>query len=154
MKALLIALLAWIDQSSVYDTRDMPLPDVIEVDAAQLTQRAYRDTPQHMPDDGVDERLFAWYTWQQGEHGTIYIRPAAQTHGPEYVEAPLDNPVFQERLLHELIHHVQYLDSAYDRFHCVKQAEAYKLGGAFLHQKNVVDPLPNRQQIAYFMGFC
>lgn len=156
MKALLIALMAWLDQHSIYDTDHMPLPAVVEVSAEALTRRAYRDTPQHIPASGVDERLFAWYTWAQGQHGTIFIRPAAQTRAPEFVEYALDNPIFQERLLHELIHHVQYWDGAYQRFHCdnMAEAEAYKLGGLFLRQKNVDDPLPNRHQIAYFLGLC
>ncbi len=156
MKSLLIVLLAWIDQYSVYDTSGMPVPAVVELSAAALTQRVYRYTPEHIPVTGVDHRLFAFYSWEHGEYGTIFIRPASDTEGSDTYDEPLRNPVFQERLLHELVHHVQYLDGAYERFHCdgMAEAEAYKLGGAFLYQKNVIDPLPNRQQIAYFHGLC
>ncbi len=156
MKSLLIVLLAWIDQYSVYDTSGMPLPAVVELSAAELTQQVYRDTPEYIPASGVDKKLFAFYSWEHGQHGTIFIRPASDTEGHNSYDAPLHNPVFQERLLHELVHHVQYLDGAYERFHCegMAEAEAYKLGGAFLYQKDAMDPLPNRQQIAYFLGLC
>lgn len=156
MKNLLIVLLAWIDQYSIYDTTDTALPAVVEVSGYTLTQRAYRDIPQHIPASGIDEKLFAFYMWNEGDNGTIFIRPAADTPKPEHIANPLQNPVFQERLLHELIHHVQYTDGAYERFHCdnMAEAEAYKLGGLFLRQKETADPLPNRQQISYFLGLC
>ena len=156
MEPLILLLLAWIDKHSTYDTTDMPIPAVVEMSARDLTKEVYKDTPERMPDNGIDENIFAFYSWEHSESGTIFIRPAADTKGPLFGDTPLDNPVFQERLLHELIHHVQYFDGAYDRFpcHAIAEAEAYKLGGLFIQQENVADPLPNRSALVHFYGLC
>ncbi len=153
---MILLLLAWIDQHSTYNTSNMPVPVVVEVSAEALTKEAYKDSPEHIPANGVDENIYAFYSWDKNDSGTIFIRPAAETEGPQFGDTPLDNPVFQERLLHELIHHVQYKDGAYDRFPCQNfaEAEAYKLGGLFLQQENVPDPLPNRSMLVHFFGLC
>lgn len=132
------------------------MPSVLEMSAEALTKEAYKDSPEHLPADGVDENLFAFYSWEHSENGTIFIRPAEDTEGPRFGDTPIDNPVFQERLLHELIHHVQYFDGAYDRFPCrnIAEAEAYKLGGLFIQQENIADPLPNRSMLIHFFGLC
>jgi hypothetical protein len=156
LESLITILLAWIGEHSTYDTTQMPVPAVIELSPEALTREAYADAPEHIPANGIDENLFAFYSWDKNDSGTIFIRPAEDTKGPRFGDSPLDNPVFKERLLHELVHHVQYLDGAYERFPCKNsaEAEAYKLGAVFLQQENVPDPLPNRSMLIHYFGLC
>ena len=67
-----------------------------------------------------------------------------------------ENLVFQERLLHELIHHVQKVSGAEQRFTCRKfgEKEAYLLGGEFLKSHYFTDLLPNRYILAHMYSRC
>ena len=81
MDALVLALLTWINDKTAYDTTSMPLPAIVEVSAEEITQEAYKDTPDLMPASGVDARVFALYTWEPSDTGTVYILRAAETEG-------------------------------------------------------------------------
>jgi hypothetical protein len=102
----------------------------------------------------VDPRIMALYAFEDGPHGAIYVIDPALTEGAD--DDPLGNPIFQERLLHELVHHVQRHTGAYDRFACPAEGEvdAYRLGGLFLKQRRVEDPLPNRNFWARVYSRC
>jgi hypothetical protein len=156
MDALVLALLTWINDKTAYDTTSMPLPAIVEVSAEEITQEAYKDTPDLMPASGVDARVFALYTWEPSDTGTVYILRAAETEGLQLGEDPLENPVFQERLLHELIHHVQYHSNAYTTFPCKNygELEAYIAGGRYLQERHATDPLPNRYVLAHMYSRC
>lgn len=156
METLALALMLWIGNNSPYNTRDMPAPAIIEMTPQALTKEAYSDNPERAPADGVDERIYALYSFEDGPHGTIYILQAKLTEDVEDYPTPSENPLFQERLLHELVHHTQRLAGAYDRMPCKKFAEkeAYLLGGKFLQQKRVADPMPNRNFWAHMYSRC
>ena len=156
MEALIDALLEWLTRHSDYHASDLPRPAVIEVDAAALTREAYRATPDLAPASGVDRKLYALYSWERDRNGTVFILERRLTVGHRPGENPLDNPIFQERLLHELVHHAQYHDGAYRRFPCRAhgEREAYLLGGEFLRQRDVADPLPNRRALAVLYSRC
>ncbi len=148
MKEVVMALMLWINQNSHYDTMDISIPQVVEMSPEELTDEAYSDAPQMKPENGVDERVWARYNFEDGPYGTIYILGAEYTDGGAAPDEPAYmDPVFQERLLHELIHHVQHKPGAYDSFRCRNfgELDAYKLGGMFLKQRHARDPLPNRQ---------
>jgi len=156
MEMLIEILLAWIGKNSDYDTSALSRPVVVEMSAEQITREMYSDVPDLVPTSGIDQRVLALYSWDEGTTGTIYIVRAEDTEGAQAGEDPLDNPVFQERLLHELIHHVQFRSGAYDRFPCTSfgEKQAYLLGGLFLKQRHVTDPLPNRNLLAHIYSRC
>lgn len=156
MEMLIEILLVWIGKNSDYDTSDLPAPVVVEMTAEQLTREMYSDVPDLVPTSGIDQRVFALYSWDEGATGTIYIRRAEDTEGVQAGEEPLENPVFQERLLHELIHHVQFQTGAYNAFPCraFGEKQAYLLGGLFLSKRHARDPLPNRRLLAHIYSRC
>ena len=156
MEALIEFLLAWIGKNSEYDTAALPLPVVIELTAEQITREAYSDQPDLIPVSGIDHRILALYSWEDNETGTVFILRAADTEGIQSGEEPLENPVFQERLLHELVHHVQYWTGAYDTFQCKSYGEkqAYELGSLFLKQRHEQDPLPERNFLLRIYSRC
>ena len=156
MDALLDALLEWLGRHGDYDVTALPRPAVVELDAAALTREAYRAVPELVPASGIDRRLFALYSWEHGADGTIFVLDRHLTEGRQDGEDPLENPVFRERLLHELVHHAQYHTGAYARFRCPARGEldAYRLGGEYLRQRHVTDPLPNRRVLAYMYSRC
>lgn len=156
MDSLVALLLNWIAANTHYEFGDIPHPAVIELTAQELTRELYRDVPDSIPDSGVDDRIQALYSWEDGQHGTIYILERDNTKVSLSQETGLDNPLFQERLLHELVHHVQYVTGEYDSFTCMKEGElaAYQYAGKFLRQQSVADPLPNRRILAHLYSRC
>lgn len=156
IKALAAALMVWIGDNSSYDTRGLPLPDIVEMTPEELTAEAYRDNPEILPPDGVDERLFALYDFESGSAGTIYLLGPESDARLGTEQIPRDDPVYQERILHELVHHVQRLTGAYETFPCRNfgEKEAYFLGGSFLRQNHAEDPVPNRNFWAQIYSRC
>ncbi|WP_425102352.1 hypothetical protein [Tropicibacter sp. S64] len=143
MNALATALMAWIAAHSSYDTATMPLPDIALLTPEALTAEFYRDAPQDIPASRVDARVIALYSHEDGPHGTIFLlTPEPAWPGDD----PLQDPIFQEQLLHELVHHAQRLSGVMDSWQCRNQGEreAYRLGGLFLARNHATDPLPNR----------
>lgn len=155
MEALLAILLTWLEVHTDLNT-DIPYPEVIELSPNALTKEYYTDYPAAIPVSGVDNRVQALYAWGDGPSGTIYILASHFTELSPNYDAGLKNPLFQERLLHELVHHVQYHNGKYEQFKCQNQGEllAYSLGGTFLRQHNIIDPLPNRRVLAHMYSRC
>ena len=156
MDALVLTLLLWINEKTQYDTSQMPIPAVVELTAEEITKEAYKEVPDLIPASGVDSRVFSFYTWDPPETGTIFILNASETEGLQAGEHLLENPVFQERLLHELIHHAQYHSKSYEKFPCKNfgELEAYVQGGRYLKERYVTDPLPNRHVLAHMYSRC
>lgn len=142
-----MVLLSWIGANSSYDTAKVFPPDIIEMSPIEITAEAYTDNPELIPEGRVDDRVIALYNFEEGKHGTIYVLGADWTDdGTSPNQAPSTDPIFRERVLHELVHHVQRVTGAYRSFPCRNygEREAYELGGKFLKQNYAKDPLPNR----------
>ncbi|MEZ5477298.1 MAG: hypothetical protein R3E95_07385 [Thiolinea sp.] len=156
MDSVALLLMLWISQHSDYNTNNIPSPNIVEMTPREITTEAYTDHPDKIPADGIDERIHALYSFEDGPDGTIFIIAARLTdHARDYGD-PRNNPIFQERLLHELIHHVQRFSGVYNVIPCrnFAEKEAYMLGGKFLHEKGVEDPLPNRNFWAHIYSRC
>ena len=156
MEALVSALLAWLDTNADYPLEGVPPPIVRELDAEALTAESRGE-----PHDGVapgeaDPRVLALYSRRDGPHGTIYILEAASTPGLQPGEPPLENPVFRERLLHELVHHVQFHTGAYAAFACRELAEvdALRLGALYLRRHRVFEWPGRRQRALHEASRC
>lgn len=147
MIELATALLVWIGANSSYDTANIYPPDIIEMTPLEITAESYTDSLEMIPMGRIDDRFIALYNFEKGENGTIYVLGAKWTDdGTAPEQEPWTDPIFQERVLHELVHHVQRVSGAYKTFPCRSygEREAYELGGKFLKQNYATDPLPNR----------
>lgn len=106
MPELVALLFQWITLNSAYSTGNLPPPAVVAMTPAEITAEYYDVSgivaASRQP---VDPRIIALYAFEDGPHGTIYVIDPALTECAE--DDPLGNPVFQERLLHEVVHHVQ-----------------------------------------------
>ena len=157
MDSLAISLMAWIAANSSYDTANMEIPKIVQMTAQEITREAYSDHPKLVPENGVDERVFALYSFEDGANGTIYILKAELADDGAAPDEPAwKSPIFQERLLHELVHHAQYQSGAYETFPCKSfgEREAYELGGKFLAERYTSDPLPNRMFLSRIYSRC
>lgn len=156
MNELISALMIWIGANSSYPIAGLPLPEVVVTTAETLTREAYADVPGLLPADGVDERLLALYAFEDGAHGTVYVLDCRARESSGTDEEPCRDPLFRERLLHELVHHVQYHNGVYARLPCRAAAEkdAYLLGGKYLAAHHVTDPMPNRNFWAHIYSRC
>ena len=156
MDPLLDALLAWIGTNTDYDVARVPRPALVELSPEALTRELYADAPQLIPDDGVDDRLIALYSHEDGPHGTLYVLAPEDVTGAEAFADPTDNPVFREIVLHELIHHVQWQTGAADTWPCPSRGEeeAYLLGGRYLFETDTPDPIPDRAFWARAYSTC
>lgn len=157
METLVASLMLWIGANSAYVTTGVPAPEIRLVTPAQLTQEYYAGSglPASARPD-VDPRVMALYDWEAEPHGRIHIIDPALTEGMRAGEDPIENPVFQERLLHELVHHVQRQSGAYAHYQCPAEGEreAYRLGGLFLKRHHAEDPMPNRAFWARIYSRC
>ena len=143
----MIALLAWLDANADYPPLDgIPPPIVRELGAEALTAELRGVPHDSVSPDEADPRVHALYSPEDGPHGTIFILEAISTPGLQPGEPPLENPVFRERLLHELVHHVQFHTGAYAAFECRRLAEvdALRLGALYLRRQHADDPFPER----------
>jgi hypothetical protein len=156
MEAVIDLLLDWIADNSTYKTTDMVHPAILELSAEELTREYYTGVPHLMPDDGVDERVNALYAPGDGTHGTIYILAPDLAEGAQDFENLRDNPLWQEILLHELVHHAQHQSGIAEGWACpsLGETEAYRLGGRYLRQRHVTDPMPNRSFWGAIYGRC
>ncbi|SHH79405.1 hypothetical protein [Marivita hallyeonensis] len=156
MEILIDALLDWIADHSDYVTEDLPHPVVLQLTPEELTTEYYTGVAHLMPEDGVDERLNALYAATDGAYGTIYLRAAAGFDESEHFEDPTENPLWREVLLHELVHHVQWQSGEAQTWHCPAQGErvAYHLGGIYLAESHVWDPMGNRAFWAHMYSRC
>ncbi|MGR3370938.1 MAG: hypothetical protein ACU0CC_09330 [Sagittula sp.] len=145
MDALIDLLLDWIGENSAYQTSDLDPPAVVELGPKELTREYYYGRAHLIPEDGVDDRLNAIYIANEGPEGTIFILSPDQIDGAENFADPRDNPLWREVLLHELVHHAQH-DHGAETWTCISlsESEAYQMGGAFLREMNVPDPMKDR----------
>lgn len=156
MDPLLDALLAWIGDNTAYDVSDIPRPALVEMTPEELTQELYADAPQLLPEDGVDDRVLALYSHEDGENGTLYVLAPRFVADAGSFADPAENPIFREIVLHELIHHVQWASGTADTWPCPSRGEqeAYTLGGLFLFEADATDPIPNRAFWARAYSAC
>lgn len=156
MDMLIDALLEWIAANSAYETRTMVHPVVLELSPQDLTREFYSGAPQLIPTGGIDDRVLGLYAPDDGSHGTIYLLAPANVADAEFFDVPEDNPIFREMLLHELIHHAQWQSGTAATWPCDKigESEAYLLGGRWLKQRGVTDPIPNRNFWAHVYTAC
>jgi hypothetical protein len=154
MTELMTALMLWISANTAYDTSGMPLPELVEMTPRELTVEYYTGVPHLIPAKGVDERVQALYAPGDGPDGRVYVLAAAYVEGAD--DDPYGNPLFQEMVLHELVHHVQYESGAAEAYLCPAQGEieAYAAGGKFLRQRYADDPMPNRTFWAHIYARC
>lgn len=149
-------LLGWIAMHSDHDVRDINLPRIVSMTPRAITREFYGAAPHLMPEDGADERVLALYDATARPHGAIYVLAPRFARGVEHYDLPTDNPVWREMVLHELVHHVQWNDGTKEGWACPREGEleAYLLGGLYLRQRGVPDPMPNRRFWAHVYGRC
>ena len=157
MDEIAAALLTWIALNSTYDVAQAPVPRIVLQTPEQMVQRFRTLAGQSRPAPAIESRVHGHFERAPGRTGTIYIvEPKSTPRADEYPADPASNPWFRERLLHELVHFAQHHTGAYQRFECPIQAEydAYVLGGRYLAQLRVRDPMPDRQLIAVYFRTC
>lgn len=156
MEQLATALLVWIAAHSDLETRALPLPEIVLMSPQTLTREYYTGAPHLIPKDGVDDRLNALYAAEDGPNGTIYTLAPAHIDGAADFDDPADNPLFREIILHELVHHAQWQTGQPESWACQSQGEkdAYHLGGHYLKELRVTDPIPNRNFWAHMYSLC
>jgi hypothetical protein len=150
MEALVLSLLLWLSANSDYQVAHLSPPQVRLLSPQAMTALYYEQAgavsgaPAGAPK--VDTRIQGYFSWAANAPGTIYLVHPEDTPGAASYTDPTDNPLFRERLLHELVHFAQRAGGAYARFDCPAQGEfdAYRLGGIYLHQLGVPDPMPGR----------
>ena len=158
MEQIASALLIWIAMNSAYPAAGLRPPPIVLLEPAAMAALArgesFDGASQSPPT--ADANIWGHYRWDAGPSGTIYIVRPEDTAGAARYAQPSDNPVFRERLLHELVHFAQRQTGAYERFLCRAQGEhdAYRLGGRYLHEQGVGDPLPNRRFVAFVQSSC
>lgn len=156
MKALLTALMAWLGANGPYPVEGVALPDLRTLSAEALQDELTGGDPDRLRAGGIELQLFGLYARSDGPHGTIYILQPNAFEGASRYPDPTDNPRFREALLHELVHHLQYATHADASWPCPAYGEhqALRLGGQYLFQLGVPDPLPYRRQLAAMMAGC
>ena len=153
-----MSLLLWLAANSSYQVADQPPPELLLLTPAALTaQVRERGGIVAGPDEPeVDRRLNGMFVPADGPRGTIYlVRPEDTPRAAQY-PVPSDNPVFRERLLHELVHFAQHASGEAATFRCPSQGEpaAYRLGSYYLRQLGVDDPMRNRRAVAFMQTLC
>ena len=187
MDAIVQALLFWIASNSQHSVDNIKPPEIVFMSAAQITSEYYAAHRELIPDNGIDERIWALYDAETTSSGTIYLRvdefkarekvtTSTALRGTTFIQAPNsdnslasmhqntasnaqlleDNPILTERLLHELVHHVQFQTGANKSYPCQAfgEKEAYLLGQRYFKQRHIEDPFPNRMFWAHVYSRC
>jgi hypothetical protein len=147
MESLAAALLVWIATYSLLPAMVLRPPAVKLLSPEAMTAMYHKETGSALKAPAVDPRVMGYFRREGADAGTIYlIDPDRVPQARRFLD-PLENPIFRERLLHELVHYVQWATGQYNQFVCPAQGElaAYSLGGAYLRSLGVVDPMPNRE---------
>jgi hypothetical protein len=150
MEALVLSLLLWLSANSDYEVAQFSLPQVRLLSPQAMTALCYEQAgagPDAPADAAtVDARIQGYFSGAESVSGTIYLVHPQDTPGAASYTDPTDNPLFRERLLHELVHFAQHASGAYARFQCPVEGEfaAYRLGAIYLRQLGVPDPMPGR----------
>jgi hypothetical protein len=155
MEALILSLLHWIGAHSEYETARLPAPPVVLLSPAALTARVHGKHGNATEGD-VDPRILGFFSLAAETMGTIYLIRPEETPGADQYADPTENPIFRERLLHELVHYAQHASGDMARFRCPSQGElaAYRLGGNYLRELHVPDPLRHRDWLARAVVQC
>lgn len=185
MESIVQALILWIAANSQYSVENVMQPNVVFMTPQEITAEYYQDYPKYIPANKIDDRIWALYNAESSENGTIYLRidnPTLNQHlrlarqsraidlrmdekgidreadesSDGYKSLFEDNPILTERLLHELVHHVQFQTGVNKSFQCIAygEKEAYRLGGLFFKQRYIEDPMPNRNFWAHVYSRC
>lgn len=148
MESLTLSLLLWLAAHSDYDMARVSPPPVRLLSPEAMTALYYAQTESGAPAGApkIDHRIQGYFSWAPAPQGGIYLVRPEDTPGAAAHADPAENPLFRERLLHELVHFAQHASGAYARFDCPAQGEfdAYRLGGVYLRQLGVPDPMPGR----------
>ena len=157
MEPLVLTLLLWIAAHSDYRVADAAPPRISLLSPAAMTA-LYREQAggASVGAAQVDARVQGYFSWADGPPGVIYLIDPNDTPGADEFGDPTENPVFRERLLHELVHFAQRTNGAYAGYACPARGEfdAYRLGGAYLRELGVADPMPMRMRWAQRFSAC
>lgn len=158
METLALSLLIWLAVHSDYPLAGIEPPPIRLLSPEAMTALYYEQTSAGAPAGAakVDRRIQGYFSWADSPRGVIYLVRPQDTDGAAHFADPADNPLFRERLLHELVHFAQHTSGAYARFECPAQGEfdAYRLGGMYLLQLGVRDPMPGRLAWARRFSSC
>lgn len=131
MKALVITLILWINQNSIFDHQlNGTLPQVKQVSADQLISAMLDNNVLKNISaadlDAVREDVAAIY---HPGHNTIYLR--------ENIDLSTDYG--KSALVHELIHFIQYQNGQHHSVPCIAalEREAYKIQRIYMEQHGV-----------------
>lgn len=160
MESLAMSLLLWLAAHSSYDATRAGVPPIHLLSPEAMTAMYYEQVsgrsgvPAGAPQ--VDRRIQGYFSWTEPPQGAIYLVRPEDTPGAASHADPATNPLFRERLLHELVHFAQHASGAYAHFACPAQGEfdAYRLGGIYLRELGVPDPLPGRMAWMRRYGTC
>jgi hypothetical protein len=156
MEPLIVSLLLWVAAHSDYRVADSPLPEVRLLTPTEMTALYREQTGQKASAAQIDTRIQGYFSWADGPPGVIYLIHPRDTPGAADFSDPTENPLFRERLLHELVHFAQRTSGAYAGYACPARGEfdAYRLGGAYLRELGVADPMPLRMRWAQRFSAC
>jgi hypothetical protein len=156
IEQIAVALLMWIASHSSFQTAgQLPPPPIVLTTVEELTALV-RQRSGVAPGEAGEWNVYGYLSLDEDDHGTIYVVRPADTPGAELFVDPADNPIFRERLLHELVHYVQYATGALSGLQCpsMRELAAYYLGGVYLKERAVADPLPDRMLFAFWAARC
>lgn len=126
MKEILVTLLIWISQNSVFeipDPNEYPLPTLTFMSQNELHHMATNSTLN-------EDTFFMIRASYFPETNTIYL--------PH--DTDIDTLHFESMLLHELVHHVQNINGISYLCNGHVEKDAYTLEIEYLLQKGVKDP--------------
>jgi hypothetical protein len=155
VEQIAVSLLLWIAANSPYAVSQLAPPPILTMTPQAITAAAIGDSPDAQQQK-VDSRIYGFFDAQAGPRGTIFLVRPEDTPGAGQFATPSDNPVFRERMLHELVHFAQEQTGVAAQFRCPSQGEvmAYRLGGMYLAELGVPDPLRNRRLMAAMHVRC
>jgi hypothetical protein len=156
VEQLAASLLLWIAAHSTMAVTHLSPPPVVLLSPEQMTALYYKQTSVQSRAPKVDARIQGYFDWSGDAPGIIYLVHPQDTPGAGTYIDPTDNPLFRERLLHELVHFAQHATGTYAHFDCPAQGEfdAYRLGGIYLRQLGVADPMPGRMFLMRRYSAC
>lgn len=123
MEALALSLLVWLSANSGYDATRAGVPPIRLLSPEAMTALYYQQASGG--GDGVPagapkivSRIQGYFSWSELPRGAIYLVRPEDTPGAAGFADPTANPLFRERLLHELVHFAQHTSGAYARCVC------------------------------------
>ena len=147
MEQLVTTLLLWLAANSTFDVSTLKPPPIVLMSPEEMTSMYYRESGRSPGAIKVDARVQGYFRRLGPDAGTVYMIAPESVPGAADYSDPRQNPIFQERLLHELVHYVQWSSGEYERFICPAQGEiaAYQLGGRYLRSVGAIDPIKSRE---------